>query len=108
MSLRRDRPLVIGARCTADGCGWGPVETEDPDAWDVVERARLQHEREAGHVTTVETARRDGSADADGDPTGMEGVAVAYVCPDCDRTADELGADRRCPDCGVSLRQSFP
>ncbi|ESP87243.1 hypothetical protein [Candidatus Halobonum tyrrellensis] len=108
MCIRWDGSLVVGARCTADGCGWGPVETEDPDAWDVVERARLRHERETGHVTSVEAARWDGSAEADGDPTPMVGVTVVYVCPDCDRTTDELGADRRCPDCGVSLRRAFP
>ena len=85
----------------------GPIETEDPDAWDVIERVRLEHD--TGHVTTVETARRPPSG-GDSDEAARDlaaelGVTVELACPDCGRTADELDARRRCPACEEPLRE---
>lgn len=83
------------------------------DAWDVVERVRLAHEREAGHRTTVETTRRWASVGGSdvgprvGDFAGTPNVTVERVCPDCGRTAAELDVDRRCPACGVPLRETL-
>jgi rubrerythrin len=109
-----DGALVIGARCTDEDCDWGPFGAADPTRWRVVERHRLDHERETGHTTTVEATQQrtilDGAAmgDATIDIAEEQSARVAWVCPECERTASDLDAARRCPDCGEPFREALP
>ena len=110
-----DGAVVVGARCTDENCDWGPLGDTDPDRWRLVERHRLSHEEDTGHTTTVEMIRQrtilDGTPGPDGlilDLATEQSVAIEWVCPECERTAADLDAARRCPDCGEAFRETLP
>jgi rubrerythrin len=115
MTGTEDGALVIGARCTDEDCDWGLLGTTDPDHWRLVERHRLSHESETGHTTTVETVQQrtllDGRRGLDGvmlDMAAKQGIAIEWVCPECERTAADLDATRQCPDCDEPFREALP
>ena len=35
-------------------------------------------------------------------------VAIEWVCPECEQTAADLNAGRRCPDCDEPFREALP
>jgi rubrerythrin len=37
-----------------------------------------------------------------------QSVAIEWVCPECGRTAADLDALRRCPDCDEPFREVLP
>lgn len=112
---QQDGALVIGARCTADGCDW-ELGTDDPDHWDIVERLRLDHEEETGHTVTVETLRQRTIVAKKSDEWSLgewtiDNVAddvIEWICPDCEKTSEELEATKRCPDCDEPFREVLP
>lgn len=115
MSLKQDGVVVIGARCTDEDCDWKPLGTDDTRHWDIIERLRLEHEEETGHTVTVETveqktilAERMSMMDTTLELADRAGVGIEWVCPECERTAEELDAGRRCPDCQVPFREAWP
>jgi rubrerythrin len=114
-ATQQDGTIVIGVRCLDDDCDWGPLGTDDPSTWDIVEQFRLDHETEMGHQTTVETVRQrtilagafDHMAFSDYLIEHADEV-IEWLCPECERTADELDASKRCPDCGKAFREVHP
>lgn len=113
--MKQDGRTVIGARCTTDGCEWGPLGTDDPTTWDIVERYRLDHEDETGHTVTVEAVRqrtiladRFAMRDATLDLAEEQNARIRWICPECKRDAEELEATKRCPDCGDPFREVVP
>lgn len=113
--MKQDGITVIGARCTADGCDWEPLGTDDPSTWDIIERMRLEHEEETGHTVTVEAIEQK-TILADSydmmDATlrlAEEGNdEILWICPECEKTGEELETTKRCPDCGEALREVIP
>lgn len=112
---RQDGALVIGARCTDDDCDWGPLGVDDPDHWDLVERHRLTHEEETNHTVTVETVRQRTILVGKFDHIEVSDfllenadAVIEWLCPACERTAEELNASKRCPDCGEPFREVHP
>ena len=109
-----DGALVVGARCTEENCDWGPMGADDPNTWRLVEDFRREHEDETGHTTTVEVVRHRTIVEGrglDGVTLGIaeeRAVAIEWVCPECEQTAADLDAGRRCPNCDEPFREAFP
>ncbi len=107
---------MIGTRCLDDECDWGPLGTDDPSTWEIVEQFRLDHETETGHQTTVETVRQrtilanslDGMEFAEFLIDDVADDRIEWVCPECDRTAEEMDATKRCPSCDEPFREVLP
>jgi rubredoxin len=109
-----DGALVVGARCTEESCDWGPMGADDPNTWRLVEDFRREHEDETDHTTTVEVVRQRTIVDGGGldsvtlDIAEEGAVAIEWVCPECEQTAADLDAGRRCPDCDEPFREALP
>lgn len=113
--MNQDGITVIGARCTAEDCEWPPLGTDDPHMWDVIETMRLEHEAETGHTVTVDAVEqktiltdRYAMTDATLTLAAKQDIEIQWLCPECERTGEELGATKRCPDCGERLREVLP
>lgn len=114
-AMQQDGALIIGARCLDEDCDWQPVGTDDPHHWDIIERLRLSHEDETGHQTTVETveqrtilAEKMSMMDATLNIAAEQGIAIEWICPECEKPGEELGTTNQCPDCGEPLREVLP
>jgi len=86
--------------------------------WDLAEKLRKEHEEEAGHTTTVRVIeeQRILPSQADRMEIGESMLEIAeersdrieWICPECQRTGEELNSTKRCPDCDKRLREVFP
>ncbi|EMA01832.1 hypothetical protein C437_15471 [Haloarcula vallismortis ATCC 29715] len=103
--------------------GW---ECEDCDEsiggehsiWDLAEKLRKEHEEETGHTTTVRVVEEQRILPSNGDrmEIGESMLEIAeerserieWICPECQRTGEELNTTKRCPDCDERLREVFP
>ena len=113
--MRKDGITVIGARCTDDDCDWGPLGTDRPESWDIVERMRLEHEEDTGHTVTVEAVEQKtilvgswGMGEAGIDMAIEAGVGIEWVYPECEKTAEKLDAGKNCPNCDEPFREAWP
>lgn len=113
-AMQQDGALIIGARCTDDDCDW-LLGTDDPDHWDIIERLRLEHEDETGHQVTVETVRQQtilaekmSMMDATLDIASEQDIEIDWICPECEQSAEDLGATKRCPECDEPFREVLP
>lgn len=113
--MKQDGITVIGARCTDEDCDWGPYGTDDPTTWDIVESFRRDHEDETGHIVTVETVEQRTILANRSEMYGVtlniaekQGIEIYWMCPECERTAEELNAAKRCPDCDEPFREVLP
>lgn len=111
--MQQDGQIVVGARCLDDDCDW-MLGTDDPvRSWDLVERLRLDHEDDTGHQTTIEVVQQRtilaGKLDSmDLGEYLIDNIAdseIEWLCPDCEQTADELNASKRCPNCEEPFRE---
>jgi len=103
--------VVIGWRC--EGCGetlGGGV-----DEHDLVERLRKEHEAETGHTTTVEAVREHRIVPSTTDRMDLgewtieaADAEIFWICPECERTGEELNTTKRCPDCDERLKEAHP
>jgi len=108
----RDGQLVLAARCTE--CDW-ELGTDEPSTWSLVEQFRHEHEDETGHRTTVETitqrtilATRGAKWDLGDALLDMADDELLWICPECERSGEELNSAKKCPDCDEPLREVLP
>lgn len=109
------QPVFVGARCTDDDCDW-TLGTDDPArSWDIVERLRMDHEDETGHQVTVECIHEQRILPGEGDRMKVGDYVldvaddeILWICPECERTGEELETTKRCPNCDERLREVLP
>lgn len=106
--------IIIGWTC--EDCD----ETigDGPSMWDLAEKLRKEHEEETGHTTTVEVVeeKRILPSQTDRMDIGETMLEIAeersdrieWICPECERTGEELNTTNRCPDCDERLREVMP
>jgi hypothetical protein len=106
--------LVIGWTC--DDCD--RAVGDEPRMWDLAERLREEHEEESGHTTTVEVVEESRILPSQVDRMeigeSMLDLAetrsnrIEWICPECQRTGEQLDTNKRCPDCDERFREVLP
>jgi len=91
---------------------------DEPRMWDLAEQLRKEHENETGHTTTVRVIEEHRILPSQRDriEIGESMLEIAeersdrieWICPECQRTGEELDTTKRCPDCDERLREVFP
>ena len=91
---------------------------DNPRMWDLAEKLRKEHEAETGHSTTVRVIEEQRILPSQGDrmEIGESMLEIAeerhdrieWICPECERTGEELNSTKRCPNCDERLREVFP
>ena len=91
-----------------------PLGVDDPNTWRFVEDFRREHADETDYTTTDEVVRQRTILDGGGldgvtlDIAEEGAVVIEWVCPECEQTAADLDAGRRCPDCDEPFREALP
>jgi len=105
---------LIGWEC--DDCD--KALGDEPRMWDLAEEFRKEHEEETGHTTTVCVINEQRILPSQDDriEVGESMLKIAeersdrieWICPECERSGEELNASKRCPDCDERLREVMP
>ena len=106
-----DDRIIIGWTC--DDCD--EALGEDVSAHDLVEELRKDHEADTGHTTTVEVYRERRIIPSTRDRVDLgeylietADAEIEWICPECERSGEELNTTKRCPDCDERLREVHP